>query len=183
MSPCDTRAFSEKPEHRRGRITDPIICHPLLATSEKPSRSHLTEWHIWSTDELCCKNKELDVNRNHTWNKILKRSAVVCGLTFARRRPTVQLSWCALDAPFFFPAMRREGPSGNNLKSINSSPLKSPGFKRVVWVFRVLVMELLSSLTDLAASSLWERAGVKDVNLFLSLSVCLCLIGRTKTHK
>lgn len=69
-------------------------------------------------------------------------------------------------APFLFPAMRGEGPSGNNLKSINSSPLKSPGFKRVVWVFRALVMELLNSLTDLAASSLWETTGVKDGNLF-----------------
>lgn len=77
-------------------------------------------------------------------------------------------------APFFFPAMRGEGPSGNNLKSINSSPLKSPGFKRVVWVFRMLVMELLSSLSDLAASSLWERAGVKDVNL-LQCPFCLYL--------
>lgn len=62
--------------------------------------------------------------------------------------------------------MRGEGPSGNNLKSINSSPLKSPGFKRVVWVFRALVMELLNSLTDLAAGSLWQTTGVKDGNLF-----------------
>lgn len=97
-----THMLFGKTQAQTGRIADPIICRTLLATSEKPSLSHLTEWHIWSTDELCCKNKKLDVNRNHTWNKILKRSAVVCGLTFARRRPTVQLSWCAPPPPSFF---------------------------------------------------------------------------------
>lgn len=149
-----------KTRAQTGWITHPIICHALLATPEKQSLSHLTGWHIWSTDELCCKNKRFDVNGNYTRNKIRQRSAMVCGLTFSWRCPTEQLSWR------FFPAMRGEGPSGNNLKSINSSPLKSPGFKRVVWVFCALVMELLNSLTDLAASSLWETTGVKDGNLF-----------------
>lgn len=97
-------------------------------------------------------------------------------------RGGVPLSNCH-GAPVFFPAMRGEGPSGNNLKSINSSPLKSPGFKRVVWVFCALVMELLNSLTDLAASSLWETTGVKDGNLFqCPFFVFLCLIGWTKTQ-
>lgn len=74
--------------------------------------------------------------------------------------------------------MRGEGPSGNNLKSINSSPLKCPGFKRVVWVFRTAVMELLSMLRDLAAGSLQKRAeqiGLEDDNLLKS-SVCFSLL-------
>ena len=127
----------------------------------------------------------------------------MCGLTFARRRPTEQLSLrCSSSSTsseqtslknhlgathaalwragllFFFSEMRREGPSGNNLKSINSSPLKCPGFKRVVWVFCAAVMELLSMLRDLAAGSLRkraERSGLEDDNLLKS-SFCFSLL-------
>ncbi len=78
--------------------------------------------------------------------------------------------------------MREEGPSGNNLKSIKSSPLKCPGFKRVVWVFCTAVMELLSMLMDLAASSFWKSAEVEDDSLLKS-SVCLSpMIDRSKEH-
>lgn len=81
----------------------------------------------------------------------------------------------------FFSEMRGEGPSGNNLKSINSSHLKCPGFKRVVWVFYMAVMELLSMLRDLAADSLWKRAGLEDDNLLkCSVSFALLCLGEAK---
>lgn len=77
--------------------------------------------------------------------------------------------------------MRGTSPSGNNLKSINSSHLKCPGFKRVVWVFCTAVMELLSMLRDLAADSLRKRAGVEDDNLVKSsVSLALSCLGEAK---
>ena len=70
--------------------------------------------------------------------------------------------------------MRREGPSGNNFKSINfeMSWLQTSNVS-------VAVMKLLSSLRDLAACSLQRRAGLEDVNLLKS---CLFLFVLISCH-
>lgn len=57
---------------RTGRIANPIVCHTLLAQrAERPNLSHLTVWHIWSTDELHCKTSHWMLTETTLPNKIL----------------------------------------------------------------------------------------------------------------
>ncbi len=56
---------------RTGWIANPIVCHTLLAQPERPNLSRLTVWHIWSTDERCCKTSHWMLTETTLPNKIL----------------------------------------------------------------------------------------------------------------
>lgn len=147
------------------------------------TKSHLTMWHIWCADEPGCKTNHWmltettlpDKNplNDEQWAWLcsdLRVSVARCSSLPRSEQTSLHTALTCRFIVFFFSLseMSGEGPSGNNLKSINSSPLKCRGFKREVWVFRTAVMELLSMLRDLAAGSFWKRARVEDDNLLKS---------------